>query len=229
MKLRTLLPVFAIVTVIGSVVHGVANSNDGKTMSEPKSLPVVTAGVGWTTRSVREASPIMARLPGSFDEWQEAYLNEPVEFQYDDGHVKFVVPRTHTFAIAPNKGVVVSVGVEPNPIYVDDFDAALKVAEVWIDYFDHLPGIRKSTPQTSRYPLSTMTQARKELADVGPLKDFGITLGEWRSGTALYTVIVGQTEVPVRDENTKKDRRALIYKVSIYAVSPLVAEPAKYK
>lgn len=229
MKVKYFLQMLALVATVGVVVHGVASSNEGKSMGESKSLPVVTAGVGWSTKSVREASPILAKLPSSFDDWQAVFSNDAIEYRYDDGVVSFNVTRPHTFSITPEKGVVRSTEIELAPVYVEDFDAALKTAATWIDYFDQLPGIRKSTPQNARYPLSTLEQARKEFAKPSLLKRFGITVGEWRSEKALYTVIVNQTEVSLLDEATKKDRRALMYKVSLFAANPSVLEPAKYK
>ena len=189
-----------------------AEKLEGIEMQSVKALPVLKIGVGWTTEKARESSEILAELPSSFDEWQNAYLSTPVKFVLTDDDFELVVNETHTFTVSPKDKLIKGVSIEIAPLFVDDLDGALEEVKGWVEYFSNsslIEGI-----DSNRYdPKLSFKIASNKLTSPYARKTqrYGSRFGIWQSDIAFYSVSVELTRYEDELEQTFKT----IYKVSI--------------
>lgn len=177
-----------------------------------KTLPVLKIGVGWTTKKARESSEILAELPSSFDEWQNAYLNTPVKFVLTDGDFELVVKETHTFTIAPNDKLVKGVSIALAPLFIDDLDGALDEVKWWLEYFSN-SHLTEGVDSKHYDPKLSFKKATDKLNSSYAQKAeiFGSTFGVWQSDIAFYSVGIELTRYGDDFYQTSKT----IYKVTI--------------
>ena len=176
-------------------------------------LPVVEVAIGWSTTQARAKSPILARLPEGFDTWQSAYLNTPAEFVYRDDVIGFSVERPHAFSVYPHDGKVVGVTVELDPLFEEDFDGALSLAQQWCAIFEskHL-----STPDKNGLDIDTTPATKSAIRAFQRLPyEGGISIGTWQRGDIIYAVDIERFTRTVVDRNTNIGTKKLVYKVEV--------------
>ena len=200
---------YVVLTIFFSNVCSAENSKVTE-MQAVKTLPVLKIGVGWTTKKARESSEILAELPSSFDEWQNAYLNTPVKFVLTDGDFELVVKET--FTIAPNDKLVKGVSIALAPLFIDDLDGALDEVKWWLEYFSN-SHLTEGVDSKHYDPKLSFKKATDKLNSSYAQKAeiFGSTFGVWQSDIAFYSVGIELTRYGDDFYQTSKT----IYKVTI--------------
>jgi hypothetical protein len=205
--------------ILGISISGFVSSNDIPVLSlesmKKEILPTIRLGADWSIEKAREHSDILAKLPSSFDEWQNTYINVPVKFVLVDDNFDVSIERTHTFTIAPDNGFIRGITVEIAPVFRNDLEAALEEADKWNAFFTGLQlpiGVNSRSYDSNNFSREEAIE-RFEYSKSKGYRQYGTGLNIWKSEKAYYSL--GIEQYLLSSQVVGEQSKEVIYKVII--------------
>lgn len=204
-RILLLIPIFIIIALLYFVVINNPPLKNTKTSNQIGEKKDLILSVQWSTKEAREKVGILKNLPPSFDDWQSAIFYEKRKLTYKSKKTSFIIKKTHKFSIVPNKGKIVGISITLSPLYKDDVEGALQLANYWNKHFESKRLIQYVTP---KWRDRTLNKARKIFLSSSN-RLLGIGLGTWTDGDDYYAIGIERT---IGDNHSDK---SWVYGVSI--------------
>lgn len=181
---------------------------------EAPAVRKLTLSMGQSAGSVSSdpaLTDIVAKVP--FEKGVAVYVNQPFDLTYKQEGLTFNVPKTHTLWMSSTDKKLASIGMEPCPLFENDFEAALLALKQWKARFDGMK--LQEVVNHPRFPLDDIDRLGEGFMAVD-LPRLGQRVGVWRIGNTYLILNLVRVEREYVDPSERAvEKRVYVYKVSL--------------
>jgi uncharacterized protein len=212
MKKQVLWATAFIVAISASAVvySGVKSNMSAPEKSEVVNIRKLTLTLGQSSHSVKMNPALNDQIDeAAFNNKISAYMNQPFDFTYEQGDLRFNVPRTHTLSLFATEEKLSDISVEVYPLFEDDFESALKLVAQWEIFFNGT-GLKKKIEKGD----VLIENLKAKFNSISTMR-CGFNTGEWNKDDTEFSIGINRFEREIYNIDTKQSIKKPVYKVSI--------------